>query len=188
MSLCLQKLRGNLMLSGKWMYLFSRIQQDPTILVFVDTESGLIDNADIHQIGVVRLDGMIRAYKALRKTYGPPVSKPMRGISAVAALQKLHDSGLSRSMIWMEHSVGHFDYRRIAKITPTNLQHSLPLIENVYSTLDLWRDVFLGPFAHKLSHIFQLLHPHDPLLDRRHFALPDAFMCRALFKAIFELF
>ncbi|RDW66495.1 hypothetical protein BP6252_10130 [Coleophoma cylindrospora] len=150
MSLCLQKLRGNLMLSAKWMHLFSRIQQDPTNVVLVDTESGFIDDADIHQIGVVRLDGTvlldesishgctveeyfrrtqesvhdslhIRAYKALRKTYGPSVSKPMRGISAVAALQKLHDSGLSRSMIWMEHSVGHFDYRRIAKITPVNL-------------------------------------------------------------------
>lgn len=101
----------------------------------------------------------------------------MPGLFPCAVLLKLKDAGLTGSSFYVEHSLGQFDYRQMLATTPPSLHHILPNPTNALSTITLRRMALLGLLGHKLSHIFQLLRPDDPLVERRHSALPDALMC-----------
>jgi hypothetical protein len=202
-------------LDYEWTRLRALVHENPSQIFVVDTETGFSGLRDVHQIGVVNYEGttilettvnhgctvaeylertsqglgeglVIMTCKAVCKSYGPPSQKTMAGLSPREILLILKAAGMNKSSLWIEHSLGQFDYRHIAAIAPPDLQDVLPEPQNVYSTLDLWRKIMPGLFSHKLSHIFKLLCPHDALVDHRHSVLPDAQMCLHLLKVVTE--
>ena len=108
-----------------WTLLRRRIRENPSDVFIVDTETGLMGLEDVHQIGIANYHGQtvlnevldhgctvaeyfdrtlrsaqhrpLVAYHAAQKTYGPPDSRPMPGISALEIFKKLKAAGLTKS-------------------------------------------------------------------------------------------
>ncbi|KAL2062928.1 hypothetical protein VTL71DRAFT_6000 [Oculimacula yallundae] len=204
-------------LDSSWTDLTEAVRQRPDDVFVVDTESGYMGDQDIHEVGVVNYEGgkvldapvdhgctiaeyydkihnsvtenmRTRAHNGLRKTYGPPSLVQMPGLTPREIILKLKDGGMTNASIWVEHSIGSFDYRRLKALCPPDLAYILPDPKNIYSTLELWRELMPGLYSHKLSQIYSLVRPGDALLDRRHKAFPDAEMCLGVLKVVIEKF
>lgn len=194
----------------QWIRFFQQVSESPENVFVVDTETGF--DGSVHEVGAVTMGGTVvvddavdyemsldafyqssqnglsesqqfRAFCAVQKTYGPPNALKMRGITARDVLEKFKAAGMSQSSIWVEHSFGNFDYKKLKRMAPIELQHILPVEANVFSTLTLWRMLLPGLFSHKQSHLYSLLSPDQiSVLGKRHSALPDALMCREVLK------
>lgn len=216
MAQCIETLWIGPSLGAEWNRFFDQVCTRPQDVFAIDTETGF--DGTVHEVGIINLDGLIvvdnlvnhgcsladfyrlsesglseaqqfRAFFAVNKSYGPPSNSPMPGLTPGELVQRFQQAGMSASSIWVEHSFGNFDYRKLKELTPPDMTHVLPRESNVFSTLTLWRLLLPGLFSHKQSHRFSLLCPDQAAVSgKRHNALPDAIMCREILKVAIERF
>ncbi|KAF4627174.1 hypothetical protein G7Y89_g10982 [Cudoniella acicularis] len=198
------------------MQLFEFINRSPSDVFIVDIETGF--DGVVHEVGAVTLKGFVvvdtsvnygmslydfyklsqndlsedqqfRAFCTINKTYRPPNRSEMKGSTLREILEYLMKAGMTADSIWVEHSFGNFDYKRSRKWRQLILKHNLPLEQNVFSTLDLWRLLLPGLFSHQQSHLFSLLRLNDPAISgKRHISLPDTLMCREILRVAIDQF
>jgi len=113
----------------------------------------------------------------------------MPGLTPRDIILSLRGAGMNSDSLWVEYSLGLFDYKKIHALTPPDLVDVLPLRRNVFSSLTLWRILLPRLFSHQLSHLFTLVCPNEnALASKRHKALPDAIMSVALLKVAVKIF